>query len=220
MFITGLGYDPVRPPAVGVRVVAVVHLTWADIDFGKGAVRIVANQGITGVVDWQPKDSDGRDIPTPDETVELLSGLRVKTGFGSKHVFIPAYRVEYIQQRQPAGMWKEGRASLNNINRSVRAIPKQAGVDDISLHDLRRSCITHWARRLASHVTRPLAGHRSITTTLRYYVSVQEDDLLPAKDAVVTSLLSNAIWTQKDDFGMVRVACWFRKSITRKPLRR
>lgn len=79
-----------------------VHLTWNDIDFHERAVRIVATQDITGVLDRQPADLDAGTIPKPDETVRLLSVLRAKTGFWSKHAFISAYRVECTQQRQQA----------------------------------------------------------------------------------------------------------------------
>jgi len=37
-----------------------------------------------------------------------------------------------------------------------------------------------------------LTGHRSITTTLKYFLSVQPDKLMRAKDAVALALLSDA----------------------------
>lgn len=180
----------------GVRKGEAVHLLWSDIDFDGAAIRIVAKQGIEGVPDWQPKDHDARTIPIPTETVKLLSALRIEAGFGSKMAFVSVLRVAWMQQQHDANERKEGQATLNNLNRGFGAIAKRADIDDVCLHDLRRSCLTHWARKLPSHVTKELAGHSSIETTLRYYVSVREDDMSEARVAVADSLLSDAKRTQ------------------------
>jgi hypothetical protein len=50
-----------------------------------------------------------------------------------------------------------------------------------TFHDLRRSCITNWARHLPAHVVQKLAGHSDIKTTQVYYLAVQEDDLERAR---------------------------------------
>ncbi len=46
-----------------------------------------------------------------------------------------------------------------------------------SAHDLRRSFLTRWSRLVPSAVLMKLARHREITTTLKYYVSVDCDEL-------------------------------------------
>jgi hypothetical protein len=61
---------------------------------------------------------------------------------------------------------------------------KRAGIGKYTLHDLRRSCITNWARKgLPIHVTQQLAGHADIKTTQKFYLSVQDDDLRAARRA-------------------------------------
>ena len=50
-----------------------------------------------------------------------------------------------------------------------------------TINDLRRSCITNWARKLRIDVVRQLAGHADINTTKKYYLSVQEEDIRKAK---------------------------------------
>ncbi|MGB2755698.1 MAG: site-specific integrase [Phycisphaerae bacterium] len=65
-----------------------------------------------------------------------------------------------------------------------------------TFHDLRRTCITNWAKHLPVHVVRKLAGHSDIKTTQRYYLSVQEDDLEKAR-VVQSEVLGFSGLTQK-----------------------
>ena len=65
-----------------------------------------------------------------------------------------------------------------------------------TLHDLRRSCITHWARKIAAPVVQALAGHSDIHTTLRYYVSIREPDMAEARDVTAQVLPADPQWTQ------------------------
>jgi integrase len=70
---------------------------------------------------------------------------------------------------------------------------RRAGVGPYTIHDLRRSCITNWARRLPIHVVQKLAGHSDIQTTETYYLSVQPEDLAKARrmqSALVGDILS------------------------------
>lgn len=146
----------------GVRKNEAVHLLWENVAFEEEEIRIVAKKGIEDVPDWQPKDFDARTIPNPSATVELLSALRIEAGFGSKMVFVSSLRLPWMRQQRGAGKWTEGQATLNNLNHGFGVLAKRAGVGDVCLHDLRRSCLTHWARKLPSHVTKELAGHSSM----------------------------------------------------------
>ena len=51
------------------------------------------------------------------------------------------------------------------------------GADYATVHDSRRSCGTHWAKRLSADVVQALAGHSDIRTTLDYYVKVRDEDI-------------------------------------------
>jgi len=64
-------------------------------------------------------------------------------------------------------------------------------VAKFTFHDLRRSCITNWARHLPAHVVQKLAGHSDLKTTQRYYLSVQVDDLEKARE-VQSEILNGA----------------------------
>jgi hypothetical protein len=81
---------------------------------------------------------------------------------------------------------------VNNSLRRFKTLCRKAGVPDFSIHDLRRSCITNWARKLPIHVVQYLAGHGDINTTKEYYVSIQAEDVRKAK-GVQDSLLGKMI---------------------------
>ena len=72
---------------------------------------------------------------------------------------------------------------MNNLNRRLATLRSRAGLEKFTYHDLRRSCITNWAKVLPAHVVQKLAGHSDIKTTQKYYLSVQEDDLDRARRA-------------------------------------
>jgi integrase len=61
--------------------------------------------------------------------------------------------------------------------RDVTTIIRRAKVEAFTLHDLRRSCITNWAKSLPIQAVQQLAGHSNIETTRKYYLSVQQADL-------------------------------------------
>jgi len=60
-----------------------------------------------------------------------------------------------------------------------------------TLHDLRRSCITNWAKVLPIYVVQKLAGHSDIKTTQKYYLAVQEEDLEMARQVQSKILKGN-----------------------------
>ncbi len=69
---------------------------------------------------------------------------------------------------------------------------RKAGVPQFTIHDLRRSCITNWARKIPIHVTQHLAGHGDIKTTKKYYLSVQTEDIVKAKRVQSTARRAEA----------------------------
>jgi integrase len=79
--------------------------------------------------------------------------------------------------------------------------PAATWVGKFTLHDLRRSCITNWARQgLPIHVTQKLAGHADINTTQKFYLSVQDDDLNVARRAQqrIVKGLSDVVTTDQN----------------------
>jgi len=56
------------------------------------------------------------------------------------------------------------------------------GIEECVLHDLRRSAITNWAKKIPIQVVQQLAGHEDISTTRKYYLSVRYEDLASANN--------------------------------------
>ena len=108
---------------------------------------------------------------------------------GSEFIFIRPERVAWIKARRAQGAWKEPQAVVNNLTRGFQTIVKAAGISHASLHDLRRACISRWARRMSSAVVKELAGHKDIKTTLKYYVSIRPEDLERAREVTAEALL-------------------------------
>jgi integrase len=95
----------------------------------------------------------------------------------SPYVFIPKDRLAHILRQRSDGQWIRDGELLNNVTRALHAICKKAKVPYYTLHDLRRSCITNWARTSPIHVVRQLAGHSNLDTTCKYYLSVPQSDI-------------------------------------------
>jgi integrase len=164
------------------RIGELLNLTWADVDFGQNRIRVVRKEAAGNhLVGWEPKDHEGRILPVPGEVMQLLANLQAEATEGCPYVFVPAWRWKYVQKAKKTGRWQEGQALINNLNRRLTTRRKQAGVGKFTFHDLRRTCITNWARQLPVHVVQKLAGHSDIKTTQQHYLSVLEDDLTSAQ---------------------------------------
>jgi integrase len=92
-------------------------------------------------------------------------------------------RWAYVRDRIDQKKWRKGQDLMNNTLRRFKTLCRQAGVKPYTIHDLRRSCITNWAKALPVHVVKELAGHSDIRTTQEYYLSVQADDVAKAQQA-------------------------------------
>ena len=125
--------------------------------------------------------------------MQLLVDLQTTSAEGCPYVFVPLWRWKHIGAARQAGSWNENGKLLNNLHRRFRTRRMRAAVDNCTLHDLRRSCITNWARMLPIHVVQKLAGHSDIKTTQRYYLAVEEDDLAKARE--VQSKILSAVST-------------------------
>ena len=101
--------------------------------------------------------------------------------------------VDDLQDKKTTGRPEE----RIDADRHLRAIAKRASVEDVSLHDLRRSAIARWTRKLPRHVVQRRAGHSSIPTTIKFYLSVQPDELERAKGALSIALPSDPKRTQE-----------------------
>ena len=99
-------------------------------------------------------------------------------------------RWDYYRDCVKNGTWRIGQDLTNNTLRHFKTICCRAGVESYTIHDLRRSCITNWAKQLPIHVVQQLAGHSDIQTTQQFYLSVQPEDIAKAQ-AIQESVLRN-----------------------------
>jgi integrase len=165
----------------GARLGEILHLTWADVDFETSRIRICRKVSTHGAAAWEPKDRAERLLPVPSRAMQFLVDLQAVSEVGNSNVFISLTRGQHLQRRRTKGQWDERQCPVNNFTRDFKSFVRRAGVGQCSFHDLRRSCITNWARALPIHVVRQLAGHSDMKTTQTYYLSVQEDDLERAR---------------------------------------
>lgn len=173
----------------GLRVQEMLNLTWADIDFEDGQLHVTRKSQSAFVQQWQPKDYEMRTIPLPKQAVNLLTAWQSVAPEKCPYVFMEHERRDYYQQQVSDGEWRQGQSLVNNVLRRFKTICRKACVGLYSIHDLRRSCITNWAKNLPIHVVQQLAGHSDIRTTQKYYLNVQKEDIERAQQ-VQTDLLS------------------------------
>jgi len=196
----------------GLRYQEIVHLTWTDVDFAGEFVTVASKAAGPQLLPWTPKSYETRTIPIPRETTAELLKMHAGAADGHPYVFIPPGRLELIQSLIAARMWREEMAVLNNVRRDFTEIVLRAAVDaptlvrmntkghptaTISIHDLRRSAITHWTKSVTIQTVKELAGHSAIETTMAYYAAVTPDQMdLARASAMLSSPETDARLTQ------------------------
>ncbi len=168
-----------------------LNLTWSDIDFETQTVRFVPKRSSEVILAWEPNDHQIREVPIPSETLQLLVNLQFETEEAGPYVFISKARLLHILKRRSQGNWEPDSEIVNNLIRDLKVICRHVAVNPFTVHDLRRSCITNWSKKLPIQTVQHLAGHSSIETTRKYYLSVQQSDLNMARlvqSKVMTSL--------------------------------
>jgi integrase len=92
----------------------------------------------------------------------------------------PVFKLPSLIDAQPLAAGRIGML-VAKIGKKARVIvardPDSGVLKYASAHDLRRSFGTRWAKRVMPAVLQRLMRHRSISTTMRYYVGLQADDV-------------------------------------------
>jgi integrase len=92
----------------GLRRGEILNLTWADIDFERQQIHVIPKEETATTLEWEPKDHENRELPVPEEAMQLLANLQATTAEGVPYVFVPAWRWHRIQQMRREGQWKKG----------------------------------------------------------------------------------------------------------------
>lgn len=106
-------------------------------------------------------------------------------------VTISKARLLHILHRRSRGNWEPDSEIINNLVRDLKVICQRTGTNLFTLHDLRRSCITNWSKKVPVQTVQHLVGHLIIEATRKYYLSVQQSGLRMAgrvQSKVMTSL--------------------------------
>ncbi len=158
-----------------------MNLTWADIDFHEGQLYVTRKVKSGWIQAWQPKDHEMKTIPLSVQAISLLAAWQSVSPENYPYVFMVQERWDYYHKKVSGKQWSEGQDLVNNMLRRLKTLCRKAGIQSYTIHDMRRSCITKWAKHLTIHVVQQLAGHSDIRTTQRYYLSVQPDDIRKAQ---------------------------------------
>lgn len=133
----------------GLRMGEIIGLEWGDVDFvsGKITVRRSEWRGIVG----SPKGGRERQIPM---TVRLAAALRAHRHLRGERVFCQ----------------DDGSSFTHGIvEAAIRFARKRAGLRHVGCHVLRHTFCSHLAMRgAAPKAIQELAGHTTLTMTLRY----------------------------------------------------
>lgn len=162
----------------GLRKGEALNLIWQNIDFAGKTVQVAPKSETEHTWEWHIKDSERRLLPIPDAMVNMLAQHQLAQVDGNPYVFVPTWRYRFIQKLRQAGRWDviKGKNPLNNFDRQRKAIMKEAGISDMSFHDLRRTCLTNWFKGgLREFDVMRMAGHSSFDTTRKFYMGIDRD---------------------------------------------
>ena len=175
----------------GARTSELLGVTWADIDFDNGTVRLgehaVRMQAGTPVV------KVGGKTESAARTVRITAGTTT---------LLKQHRKRWLAQKTTASEWQNahdlvfvsasGRPlNARNVRRAFDRVIRRAGVPAISPHGVRKTSIT--CAIAAGAPLKAVAarhGHRDISTTLKTYTALtrgQEDQLLDVLEALMTA---------------------------------
>lgn len=158
-------YRPARlfAQATGLRRREVVGLTWPQVDWHAGVIRVVQKGGVPHVVPITPEITEIlwplRDHHRTAVFTYVCARSRVCARSGRRFVRGRRYPITY-----------EGLASY------FRRLVARAGVEDFSLHDLRHTAASRTLRASKNlRAVQLLLGHADIKTTTRYAHAMLDD---------------------------------------------
>ena len=197
----------------GLRRTECLRLQWRHIDFEAGTVTVARQDPDTfrakgktyPLLAWRAKaKASYRTIPLPTETVTELRRYKLKIG-PSEYIFVPLSRLALADELLKAGKLEDDYPLATNRTRSFGPIQQRARVllaesrkvpvDQVrwtpgSLHDFRDTFLTA-NKHLPIDVLKRIAGHSTLETTLKYYVSERPEDAAAVRAAVDAAGLAN-----------------------------
>jgi len=140
----------------GMRMGELTALRWCDVDLAQGLVHVRNTEH------HLTKSRRNRVLGLFPDVADMLRGLP-RTG---QWVF----------------MTVEGNPWGNNVKRDFGQIVKKAGIAHCSMHDLRRTFVSQLAMAGVNEaIVQKLAGHSSISTTIKHYTGIMPEVLRSAQ---------------------------------------
>jgi integrase/recombinase XerD len=153
---------------------------WSDIDLEEQTIAVAPKADAEKTWKWLIKDSDCRTVPLTEELAQMLVEHQNRQPGGYPYVFIPPARYDHIQQLRAKRQWTYRDAStraMARFNKVFSKIPRRAGIERGTFHDLRRTAICNWFREGLSELeVKTLAGHADFETTHKYYLKVDKEE--------------------------------------------
>ncbi len=142
----------------GLRRGELCQLEWKDLDAERGLLHVRCKDG------WRPKSGHNRTVPLVPEAAAMLEERHLQ------------YADTLLIFERPGGRpWRW------NLLRSLRRLAGRAGIGPCTIHDLRRTFLSHLHDTGASlAVAKRLAGHSSEQTTMRHYTRAMDDSVAQA----------------------------------------
>jgi integrase len=162
-------------PYTGLRISELLGLTWDDIDFDQGVIRVRAqlsraHHGAPPQRVRTKTEASVRDVPLVPQLADLLAEHRHRTPFAatSDWVFVTANGTPHGHR--------------NITRRGLQRAAQRAGIDDgtgpaLRNHDLRHCFASHLILDLGLDVvqTSRILGHASPTITLNVYTHLFDE---------------------------------------------
>lgn len=176
----------------GLRFGELFSLRWDDLDLDGREVRVKCKDGTVTTPPFVTKNGKGREVSLPEHTKDILLKLQSQARFKVSYVLLDerqyAVMVDKWKRYQESGRAWDNQAVLNNVNRDFRRHLKKAGIEPkgkLSIHTLRKACITNWANSIRNpEVVRDMAGHSALATTMKFYAKCDKEQSAKAAAAI------------------------------------
>lgn len=186
----------------GLRRGEVLNLKITNVNFESSTLYVESCDSTEQTWRWSPKDYELRLLPLVDKLAKILTQTYESLPEKQPYLCLTPRRYANLIFLKRCGNLKDELRSKpdNNFNRTFRAIMKRAKVKG-TFHDLRKTCITEWAEKLAPHEAMSLAGHSNIETTLKYYIAIRQSLVTRARLVATEALTSSSGSSPDNLFG-------------------
>lgn len=167
----------------GLRLTEALALRWEEIDFVREEVHVVNRPATETLPPFFVKDYEARTIPLPRHTIVLLLELQEQSPEKVPYVLLTESRYRRViakwQKCKAEGKPWYNKYYANNSLREFKKRTKRAGIKPgnktLSIHTLRKNyCQNLVDGGLPITTVKELMGHADISTTQKYYTTVEE----------------------------------------------